>query len=150
VNGDGLPDLSLATFRPDLIDSIRSSASKTIDLGFHVFLNRNGSFAVRADLNGHLVLRARKLEQARAFLSARFFADVTGDGLKDLLVQDSRSSLVILAPKRRPRGLELGSEPIWKLSWDGFGLLRIPEDSGETRELLIILRDQILHVSFPR
>ena len=99
---------------------------------------------------GRLVLRARRLESARGFLTARFLMDVTGDGLKDLLVQDSRSSLLILAPKRRPRGLDLPEKPVWKLTWDGFGILRVQHDAGESRELLVLLGDQVLHVRFPQ
>ena len=74
---------------------------------------------------------------------------MTGDGLKDLLVQDSRSSLRILAPRRVPRGLELPEKPVWSLSWNDNGALRLVEAGGRAPEILVLMGSQLLHVRFP-
>ena len=150
VDGDGFPDFAVATFRPDLIDSIRTRSTKTIDLGFHMFLNKKGKFSTRADLNGKLTLRARNFNATRGFLLARFFIDVTGDGMKDLLVQDSPSTLRIFAPRKARRGLTLQRDPVWSMRWDGFGSLRRGRSQkGGPQELMILLPQQVLHVRFP-
>jgi hypothetical protein len=50
INRDGYPDLSFVTFRPDLLDQVKTLASKTIELQFLAYFNHKGRFSKRPDL----------------------------------------------------------------------------------------------------
>lgn len=149
IDGDGRADLSIATFRPDLIDVMRSNVQKSIELGWSVFLNRGGTFRKKSDLQTKLELSAKSFERARTLLLARFVPDVTGDRLKDVLIQDAPRRLKLFGLQRGGRGLALTSQPIATYTWGFDGWVSLPVAPGGTDvEVLVRGKDRVLHVRF--
>ena len=144
INGDGRPELSITTFRPDLIDAMRAQSAKSIDIGWSIFINRGGSFQRRADVQSNLTLKAPDLDGAQALLLTRFMPDINGDGLRDVLVQDSPRRLKLLALRRQGRAITRADEPLWEFTW---GFEATVHAAAKTHpELVIRGREKLLHV----
>ena len=150
INGDGLPDLALVTFRPDLADTLRSSAGGRLELDFFVFLNRGGTFSPTADVARKVAVAADDLATARKFLSITFVEDLDGDGIQELFLQDAPDHARVFSPRRAGRGLSIGEEPWWDLSWDFNGAARLlPVRPGRGPEILVRGYSTVLHARKP-
>jgi hypothetical protein len=149
VDGNGYPDLLVGTLRPDLIDTLRAAGGEHVQAELHVFLNRKGRFERRPDLTHRTNVQAKSLRVRRPVLMARFFGDVTGDGVSDLLLRDEAESLKVLMTRRTRRGLSIHGRALWELTIDRYATVRLPEARrGRTPELLILERSQILRARF--
>ncbi|MCZ6785605.1 MAG: VCBS repeat-containing protein, partial [Planctomycetota bacterium] len=149
VDGNGYPDLLVGTLRPDLIDTLRAAGGKHVRAELHVFLNRDGRFGRRPDLTYRTNVQASSLRVRRPVLMARFFGDVTGDGVSDLLLRDEADSLKVLMTRRTRKGLSIHSRALWTLTIDRHATVRLPAARrGRTPEILVLERSQILRVRF--
>lgn len=147
VDGDGLPDLSLVCLRPDLIDQIRSAGADSLEGELTVFLNRKSGFSKRPDL----VHRVR-ITPGNDGRVVRFFGDITGDGVSELLVREEKEVLKIYTLRSRRGALRLIDRPIFELAIPETARVIVAPDlvvSREAPELLITAEDQVLHVRFP-
>lgn len=148
VNSDALPDLVVASVRPDLLDQLRSVSSESLDSDLHVYLNQGGRFSRRPELAYRLNIKLRRFD-----LTARFIGDVTGDGISELLVRDHPESLRLLMVRgeRKGTGLNVIKKPLWELDLDEDALLRIERERGPGRaaDVLVLERSQVLRVRFP-
>jgi len=148
INGDGRPDLSLVTFRPDLIDTMRARTARSIDLGWSIFLNKGGSFARRADVQSEVALSVTGLKGADSLAVTRLFPDINGDGLAEALVQDSERRLRLLSLTRSGRSLTRAEKPLWKFSWGFEGSVVSAPPGGKHKALVIRGNRQLMHVRF--
>jgi len=144
-NQDGRLDLVVGTMRPDLIDTIRSASTKRLDIELHVFENLGGTFGKRPAITCDLSI---PLEAGR--FTARFFGDVTGDGISELLLRDDAVRLKVLMIRKTRDGLQLIDKPLWEIGVEERANLVIEEGApGRAPEILIMEEHQIVHVSFP-
>jgi hypothetical protein len=147
LDGDGYPELVVRTFRPDLIDALRSAASETIDVEMFVYRNRAGALARRPDL-------ARKFAVALddGELELEFLGDLTGDGLSELLVRDTPERVRILslrAASGRDGAWSLLEKPLWELGIASKARVEVVRSPLQQRPALFVLEPaQILWVSF--
>jgi hypothetical protein len=144
VDGDGLVDLVVGSFRPDLIDQIRSASSKRLDLELYVYLNRGGVFSKRPDLTHKLSV---SLEDSG--LRFRFLGDITGDGVSELFVRNEPGHVRALYARKRGDDWKMFNKPVWELAVADDALLILePGLAGQPPELLVVESAQVLHVRF--
>jgi len=151
VDGDGLPDLVVGAVRLDgALDAARAASSGTLDAQIYVYRNRGGAFSDRPDLSYDLSIRADGLRKSRNEVVARFFGDVTGDGVRDLFVRDDPERVSVRMTRRTDDGLTVVAQPLWEMhvEADAKIALREPRRGGAT-ELLVLEDAQVLHVRFP-
>jgi hypothetical protein len=151
VNGDGYPDLFAAAVRPDLLDTLRGGSGRHLDAEVYVFLNRKGKFPRRPDLLHRTKIQVEGMKPTRGATIMRFFGDVTGDGVRDLLVRDAASRLKILMTRRTREGLKVIDEPAaFDLKIHERASIKIGPSRGRRRapDLLILERSQVVHVRF--
>jgi hypothetical protein len=147
VDGDGLSDLVLRSVRPDLIDQLRSAANKAIEADLFVYLNRKGSFPRQPDLVWHHAIPIERFE-----LTSEFIGDLSGDGVRDLLVRDEPKHLRALLVRRgsaKGGGWSVVDQPLWQLDVDeDANVSRVDVKPNERPQLLVIEPTQVLHVRF--
>ena len=149
VNGDGYPDLLLGTIRPDLLDTLRAAARERVNAQLFLFLSRKGRFERKPDLTFKTSVEARGLRFRRPILMARFFADLTGDGVRELLLRDEKASLKVFLTRRGKSGLTIHARPLWTLRIDERAEVRLPpRRAGRPVPLLVVEREQVLYVRF--
>ena len=145
-DADGLPDLSVTTVRPDLIDQLRAVSSESIETQVHLYRNRSGRFSPRPDLSWKVAL---PLKQFRPLV--QFVGDVSGDGLSELLVRDAPDRLRLMLV-RQPRGretFEVLDRPLWELQIDKDAQVELWQGGlRPTPEVLVVEPTQVLLVRF--
>jgi hypothetical protein len=149
LEDDGYPDLWLGAIRPDLLDTIRSATSSYMDVELYLFRNREGVFSRRPDLVHRARIEARGLKFGRSQkLLSKFIGDMTGNGLKDLLVRHEERKLQLLMVRSSRRGLTVHKTPLWELRIDRRAMVHIGPDRGKLvpRDLLVLEPTQVLFV----
>lgn len=147
IDGDGLVDLVLRSVRPDLIDQLRSAASKSIEADLFVYMNRRGVLPRQPDLTWRHEIPIERFE-----LSSDFIGDLTGDGVRDLVVRSEPKKLRALFVRRGAQkggGWSVLPQPLWELDIDEDASVRALEVGAKERpELVIVEPKQVLHVRF--
>jgi hypothetical protein len=145
VDGDGLPDLTLRTVRPDLIDQLRSATSQSIEADLFVYRNVKGTLPRQPDLVWHHAIPIKNFE-----LSSEFLADLNGDGINELFVRDDPKELrVLLVRKGKGNALTVFDRALWKLDIDEDATVEaVPVPPRAQPELLVIESQQVLYVRF--
>lgn len=148
INCDGYPDLSFITFNPDLLDQVKTLASKSIKLQFLAFINDNGKFSRNPDINEEInVLLDNKIRSEAE--QGQFFIDYNKDGLLDILVRDTNNHIGLRLSGKTKNGINISNKNVWDMT--------IPEKSNIVYEqkdkdikpvLLITGPAQIIHVRF--
>ncbi len=149
VDGNGLPDLVVGAMRPDLIDTMRASASQKLDVELYVFLNQGGKFARSPSLTHPIAVSADGLRSSRREIVSRFFGDVTGDGVREMLLRDEPERLKILMLRNNQGELSVEARPLWELRISAESDLALVPGPASNPDLLIIERTRLLHVRFP-
>ncbi|MHC4452038.1 MAG: FG-GAP repeat domain-containing protein [Planctomycetota bacterium] len=151
VNNDGYPDLFAAAVRPDLLDTLRGAASQHLDAEIYVFLNRKGRFARKPDLLYRTKIEVEGMKPSRSATVIRFFGDVTGDGVRDLLLRDSARRIKVLMARTTRGGMQILSKPVFELRIDPKAGIRYGPSRGKRKapDLVILETRQVLHVRFP-
>lgn len=150
VDGDGRPDLVVASLRPDLIGALASGGSDTVEAQLSVFRNL---FEPGSGRFQRPVALAHKLRLPGDFggddwdVLARFFRDVDGDGRRDLLLRNEADRVVVHSTDERGRGLRVG-DTLWELAI-GEGAPVVLETRRDRAVLLVLEPAQIVHVEFP-
>ncbi len=148
VDGDGRPDLVVSALRPDLLDKI--GARDSVEVELYVYRNRGGRFSTHPDLTHVLRLPTKELEEMNDGVLARFFADVTGDGIQELIAREEPTRVKVLLAVARGGRLSLADRALWQTRCSAQARLRIPDRGArEPPQLLILEKDQVLHVRFP-
>jgi len=151
VDGDGYPDLFAAAVRPDLLDTLRGGASHELDAELYVFLSRKGTFERQPDLLYRTKFEVEGMKPSRSATVIRFFGDVTGDGIRDLLLRDSARQIKVLMARPTGRGLQIVPTPVFELRIDPRAGIRFGPSRGKRKapDLVILESNQVLHVRFP-
>jgi len=158
VNSDGHPDLVVGKMRPDMLDKLRGGGEDRIRAELIVFLNHGGRFSKRPDLLYRTAVQATALRLGRRVIQSRFFADLSGDGIRELLVRNEEESLKLLYTRRRGDSWTVLEEPLWSQRLDRRARVVVPTQirgavapgvgaPGE-KDLLILESYQLLHVRF--
>ena len=143
VDGDGLLDLSLASFRPDAMDAMRDSA-KTFDLRWFVFRNRGGTLSQTADLQAEVRLRLSDLDESVRSLGATWIADRDRDSVRELLVQTASRRTVLFGSKREKGRLSLLPEPVWSLETSSSHEVVVPANDADGRIVALKSRTELV------
>ena len=146
ANGDGAADLFLATVQMTSMDGVRAAASGSIQADLALYLNEKGRFSPQPVAHMTVGIPTEGLRGAGRRVSAEFVADVTGDGLRDLLLRDDPARLRIIPLLRERRGLAFGRAAVYETRVDERAKVLIAHP--DPLELLIIERGQLLHVRF--
>jgi len=146
VDMDGLEDFVIGSFRPDLLDAIRSASSKTLDVEMILYRNLGGSFSKSPDMTWKVSL---PLGSER--FNARFFGDVTGDGLSDILLRRQEERVAIHMVRATNGRWSVVERPVWELNVERKAQLRFANGTHERPPELLVLEDrQVVHVRFAR
>lgn len=146
LDGDGFPELVVQTFRPDLIDQIRSAASESIEIEMFVYKNRAGTLGRRPEL-------ARRFDVAlgEGEFEVEFLGDLTGDRLAELLVREQSERVSVLSMRAaggREGGWTLLEKPLWELGISEDARFEVVRPTGARPALFVLESSQILWVSF--
>jgi hypothetical protein len=146
VDGNGLPDLVLGRVDVDAVDLLRSAGKSRLSSDLHVHLNERGVFSRRPSLALSLDLPAGSIREVGESLTARFAGDVTGNGVRDLLLRDRPDRLRVMALRRTREGLDVMAEPLFETRIDKKAVLQVLE--GDPPEVLVLEKSRVLHVRF--
>ena len=114
-----------------------------------MFLNKGGRFSKRPDLLYRTAVQATALRLGRRVIQSRFFADLSGDGIRELLVRNEEKSLKVLYSRRRGDSWTVLEEPLWSQRVDKRARVIVPTPtSTEKKDVLILESYQLLHVRF--
>jgi hypothetical protein len=148
INVDGYPDLSFITFRPDLLDQVKTLASKSLELQFLAFFNDRGHFARRPDITQTIqvfVQEQNNSEQGQQ----RFFYDYNRDGLLDVLVRDTNGHLGLRLLQKTKDGIQIAKSMVWDMTIPDKAQLITERTSDPKRPVVLLMGpDQILIVRF--
>jgi len=147
INGDGYPDLSFVTFRPDLLDQVKTLASKSIELQFLAYFNHKGRFSKRPDLTQAVYVSLDGQEQSDVE-QGRFLLDFDKDGLLDLLVKDTPKHIGIRLLRKTRNGIRILKAHAWDMAIPKNSHIVYEQTNTEEPVLLIMGSDQIMHVRF--
>jgi hypothetical protein len=151
VDGDGRRDFVVGAVRLDgAFDAVRAAGRGKLDVSLHVFRNNGKGFAERPDLTLDMAVKADGLRGSRREVIASFFADVTGDKVRDLVLRDEPDHLSVLMTRRSGDGMTIVEKPLWETHVDSGAklVLRDAARSGSP-EFLVVEDAQVLHVRFP-
>ncbi|MHC4106508.1 MAG: FG-GAP repeat domain-containing protein [Planctomycetota bacterium] len=147
VDGDGRPDLVAMSFRPDLLDTIKGRDNIEVEL--YVYRNQGGLFSRQPDLKYVIRFPTKDLEDLGERMVASFFADVTGDGIREFVVRQRPTQVSVLLTRARDGALALAEDPLWQMVLDKDAQLRMTRHNDEAApQLLALEKDQVLHVRF--
>lgn len=156
VDGDGLPDLTLGVVNIDGLDALSAAAKGTVDAEFLAWRNRRGRFERTPDLRWVAPIRGESLRPSGDdSVSARFVADVTGDGVRDFLLRDTQSHLALRMVRRTGESLSMVDKPLWEtVISEGARVLvheprRAPGAKSAPAELLLVEDGMVRHVRWP-
>lgn len=150
VDGDGSLDLACGALRPDLIDVMRSTQSQELQAEMYVFRNRNGRFSPRPDVSFSTSVKAEEMQMVRTATLASFMGDITGDGVRDLLIRDHPGRLRFYMVRSRGGKMAVIDRPLREIKIDEDGWLLVHESpDGGPPQLLVLESRQIVHVRFP-
>lgn len=148
LDGDGYPDLTLQTVRPDLIDQIRSTSSESIDADMHVYRNRRGVLSRQPDLTRRYSVGLDEDGEQES----EFFCDLTGDGLAELFVREPEKLRILMLRAQGPREKStwtLLEKPLWELSVaKGASIQLVRPVQGGKASLFVREGSQLLWVTF--
>jgi len=148
INGDGYPDLSFVTFRPDLLDQVKTLASKSIELQFLAYFNVKGRFSRRPDITQAVHVSVDG-SQSSGMDHGRFLFDLNGDGLLDVLVREPRDHISLRLLRKSKDGIQISTDPAWGLAIPNGSNIVYEQTSHPTKPVLLIMdADQIMHVRF--
>lgn len=151
VDGDGRRDLVVGSVRLDgALDMAKAAGKGTLDAEIYVYRNRGKGFSDKPDLTFDIAVKAEGLRKSRDALTARFIADVTGDGVRDLLLRDDSEHVRLLMTRRTRDGLTIVDQPVWEMHVESGADVVVRENPrGGPAELLVVEDAQVLHVRFP-
>jgi len=150
VNGDGYPDLFAGAVRPDLLDTLRGGASQELDAELYVFLSDKGRFSRQPQLLYRTKFEVEGMKPSRAATVIRFFGDVNGDGMRDLLLRDSARRIKVMLCLPDGDGLRIFPKPVFELRVEKRAGVRFGPDRGRNKapDLIVLESEQVLHVRF--
>ncbi len=93
VNGDGLMDLIVASFRPELVGALAAATKEEVELEVLIFLNRSGRFDRQATYRFPVGFVLEGFSSVGSGLGLKFVPDLNGDGEADLLLRTRRNRL---------------------------------------------------------
>jgi hypothetical protein len=148
INGDGYPDLSFITFRPDLLDQVKTLASKSLELQFLAFFNDKGHFVRRPDITQTIQVFVQEQDRSEQD-QGRFFYDYNHDGLLDVLVRDTNGHIGLRLLQKTRDGIQIARDTVWDMTIPDKAQLITERTSNPKRPVLLIMGlDQILIVRF--
>lgn len=148
INGDGYPDLSFIAFRPDILDQVKTLASKSLELQFLAFFNNKGQFSRRPDITQTLQIFLQDQEPSRAD-QLRFFCDYNHDGLLDVLDRDTSKHVGLHLLQKSNDGIQIAKDTVWEMTIPEKSQLVIERTNNPKLPVLLIMgRDQIDIVRF--
>ena len=150
VDGDGRRDLVLGSVRLDgSLDVAKVAGKGSLDAEIYVFRNLGGAFSDRPNLTFGVQVKAEGLRYARREVTASFFGDVTGDGVRDLLLRDDPERLRVLMTRKAGDVMTVVPQALWETHVDADADLEVHQPRRGAPELLVLEESQLLHVRFP-
>jgi hypothetical protein len=151
VDGDGRRDLIVAAVRVDgALDTMKLAGKGSLDAELYVYLNRGKGFSEKPDLTYDFAVKAEGLRKSRDEMTVEFVPDVTGDGVRDLLMREDAEHVRMLMTRKTKGGLTVVDQPLWEMHVDSGADVVVRENPrGGPAELLVVEDSQVLHVRFP-
>jgi hypothetical protein len=126
VDGDGRLDLAALALDPDLIDEIKSAATRTLEAELFVFRGGARGFEKRPALAHRIALPAAGSDRTLAFAG-----DVDGDGVAELFARTAEDRLRAFLVRRGKDGaLAVHERALWELQVDPEARLVLPAKLG--------------------
>ncbi|MCA8958564.1 MAG: VCBS repeat-containing protein, partial [Planctomycetes bacterium] len=147
IDGDGSPDLTVAAWRLDALDQLRSGGTSAIDVELYVFNNRRGRFSRTPDLTYTTSVQGEALRSGDK-LFARFVGDLNGDRVRELLVRDRPERVRLMLVRRQGEALQVHGRPLYEMALDPGATLRVLEDPADRPGFLVLEPTQVLLVTF--
>jgi hypothetical protein len=148
VDGDGRLDLVLGTFRPE---SMRPGlggglggrgGNGAVPATLFVYRNDGRGFAPSPMLRHDMRLALGGGDSA-----ARLLVDLTGDGVRDLVIRDTPELVRVLPVQRGRDGtLSVRDRPIWRLDINEDAEIEWADVGADRGELLVVEETQVMHV----
>lgn len=146
VDGNGFVDLQVGSWRLDALDQLTAGENRSLEGEIYVYLNQKGRYSRRPDLTHKVTLQGEQLSEGNALLF-KFFADVNGDGLRDLLIREKAEELKLQLLRRRNKQLSILDRSIWRLQIAEQARIEILQDQSRPG-LLVLESDRLLLVRF--
>jgi len=150
VDGNGEPDLVLGTVKIDTLDAIRAASSGKVEASLRVYLNRRGRFSRQPDLDFTVALAAEDIQEAGRRLQARFIPDLSGDGVRELLVRDSPTRFRVHLVRRASGKLTVMKRPLDERQVRKRAEIDVVPGPDGPPEIIVRERRQVHHMRYGR
>jgi len=150
VDGNGEPDLVLGTVQIDTLDAIRAASSGKVEASLRVYLNKSGRLSRQPDLDYTVQITAEDIKESGSRLQARFIPDITGDGIRELLVRDGPTRFRVHLVRRTSKGLSVLARPIDEQQVRKRARIGVVSTREGPPEIIVRERRQVHHVRYAR
>lgn len=147
IDGDGLLDLQIGSWRLDILDQLTAGDNRSLDGELYIYLNHEGRYSRRPDLTYEITLSGEQLANSSSLL-IEFFADVNGDGISDLLLREKPEEVKLQLVRRRNGELSILPRPIWRMQVDKQARIEILPANSQRPGFLVLESDRVLLVRF--
>lgn len=148
VDGDGLADLVTGAVRLDALDALAAAATGTLDAELYVYRNLGGRFSDAPAFRMAIDVRADGMRRGRESYLGRFVADVTGDGVRDLLLRDDPERLRLLLVRRSGDTYAAVERPLFETALQEDARVQTATSPDGRTEVVIAEDTQVRHVRF--
>jgi len=119
-----------------------------LDVELYVYLNERGRFAKSPSLTHTETIEGSSMQSGGNRTFARFFGDVTGDGVSELLVRSRPENIRLLMVRKRRGTLSLIQRPLHEMKIHKDARIRVLRSNAAHRGFLVLEENQVLLVTF--
>ncbi|MHC5065022.1 MAG: FG-GAP repeat domain-containing protein [Planctomycetota bacterium] len=147
VDGNGFVDLQVGSWRLDMLDQLTAGENRSLEGEIYLYLNEAGRFSRRPDLTYPVSLKGEEISSGDSLLF-EFFADINGDGIRDLLLRKSPEEVELQLLRRRNGRLSVLERSVWQMRVDKEARIEVLPLSSQRPGFLVRESDRVLLVRF--
>lgn len=147
VDSNGFLDLQIGSWRLDALDQLTAGENRSLEGEIYIYLNQQGRYSRRPDLTYQVTLSGDQLGSSASLLF-EFFADINGDGVRDLLLREKSEELRLQLVRQRNGQLSILQKAVWQMQIAKEARIEILPAASGRPGFLVLESDRVLLVRF--